>query len=538
MKLNLILALLVKLGIAIAQNETDRLVYLKIEDQFAPYPGITDFTTFKKHFPSFNYIATKYSIEDIKCVFKSKSKKIQSIYYLNYNINTDVNNLIKDLEQIDEVEYAEKPMIFTLSANINDPFYTPEQWNLDKIEASQAWDIYQNGSGYKSEIAVIDAGFVIHDDLWNNFWQNPNEIWNNGLDDDSNGFIDDKFGWDAANDDNNPSVSIDETDLQFGHGTFVSGFAGAVTNNGIGIASVSNNSSLIIPIKVGRNNLSNEMEIPAGSIPKAIDYAINLEVNIISMSLSSQWAEDLGSHNGRTLHEIIIEAQNMGILLVAAAGNNATYYSDISYPARFPEVIAVGSTDINDFKAYSSQFSTDIDIMAPGHNVFSTIQTAPWYEGSWSGTSFSTPTVSGALGLMKAFMPSATSTELKTCLFIGADNIETIAANTQYIGKLGHGRLNVRNSIICLQDLTMSVHKTGIPKNEYSIFPNPATNQITITSSNNLDINSYSIFNIYGDVILNYNNFTEKILNINVSTLPSGTYFIKINNLVKIFIKE
>jgi len=173
---------------------------------------------------------------------------------------------------------------------------------------------------------------------------------------------------------------------------------------------------------------------------------------IISMSLSAMNESDLGDYNGQTAHIIIQEAVNMGILLVAATGNWASYYPDqISYPAAFPEVIAVGSTDEYDYKANSSQYSTEVDIMAPGHLVYSTIQESPWYQGGWSGTSFATPTVAGALALMKSFQPTATVEQLKYCLYNGADNIDNL--NQSYVGKLGSGRLNVYKSMHCIDSL-------------------------------------------------------------------------------------
>lgn len=446
-----LISIILLISVLTTFSQTENLIYLKLKENIAVFPGIKDFKTFKNTYNQFDKVISDYNITDIKCVFKTKSKKIQSIYYVKYN-NTNVDSLLFALNNINIVEYAEKPLNYTFSATVNDPDCSTEQWNLTKIQAQEAWDIYNGGSGYKTKVAIIDAGFKLnHEDLAANFWHNTNEIPNNGIDDDNNGFIDDVNGWDIADNDNNPQPTEQETNNDFGHGTFVCGFVAGVTNNGIGIASVSHNTAEIIPIKVGTGTTN--ISIPPGTIPAAMDYAMINGAEIISMSLSAQNEDDLGYSNGRTMHEIVQEAEAQGILMLAATGNLAAYYSEISYPARFPEVIAVGSTDENDYKASSSQYSTDVDIMAPGHLVYSTIQEYPWYQGGWSGTSFATPTVAGALALMKSFHPEATTAQLKQCLFSGADNIESIGANTPYAGMLGHGRLNVYKSIRCIDSL-------------------------------------------------------------------------------------
>jgi len=520
----------------IAQNNNTQLLYLKLKTEYAPYPGKIDFDSFKKALPEFQVVIKDYNISDIKCVFKSKSQNIQSIYYLRYPISEEVSELIRDLEQLEKVEYAEEPMKYSFSSIPNDPEFTSEQWNLTKIQVSEAWDVYNGGTGYKTKIAIIDAGFIVHEDLWGNFWQNDGDIWDNGIDDDNNGFIDDTYGWDAANDDNNPAIEANETDPTYGHGTFVSGFAAAVTNNGIGIASVSHNNAEIIPIKVGKNNIVGDIEIPSGSIPYALDYAMAAGAEIVSMSLSAQYESDLGSNNGRTMHQIVQEAQNMGIIMLAATGNNANYYEEISYPALFPEVIAVGSTDENDYKASSSQYSESVDIMAPGHLVFSTIQADPWYQGGWSGTSFSTPTVAGALALMKSFLPTASNEQLVGCLYSGTDDIESIGGNTPYIGKLGHGRLNIYKSMLCMEDISLAIEKTEINPFELYIYPNPANNFI-VAKCKDLQVEDCQILDLTGKIVKQFR-IQDSQFTIQISDLQNGIYFIKVGSQLQKFIKQ
>ena len=529
-----------------AQN--DKIIYLKLNDSIAEYPGIKDFKIFKNKYPQFNAVIHQFNISDIKCIFRTKSKRIQSIYYVTVPASVNEQQLIKNLRSTAGVEYVERPLKYKFSATVNDPEFVSEQWNLTKIQAPEAWGIYAGGTAYKTKIAIIDAGFnTSHEDLSANFWHNTAEIPDNGIDDDGNGWIDDYNGWDVANDDKTVNLDANETDGTYGHGTFVCGFAAAMTNNNTGIASVSHNNAEIIPIKVGNNDINGNIQIASGTLPYGMDYAINNGAEIISMSISSQYDSDLGDYAGQTMHEFVQEAVNNGIIVAAATGNNAINYTDISYPARYPEVIAVGSTDENDYKASSSQYSTSVDIMAPGHLVYSTIQASPWYQGGWSGTSFSTPTVASALALMKSFQPTASVEQLKQCLYSGADDIESIGANTPYIGKLGHGRLNVYNSMRCLDSIFNPTGILAIKTKNFQIYPNPASNNVQLIIDNEqlgetiqiLDITGKTVKPIIASLVLSeVEGKAKQSLSIDISNLQNGIYFVKVGNTVQKFIKK
>ncbi|AFN03482.1 subtilisin-like protease [Pyrococcus furiosus COM1] len=110
---------------------------------------------------------------------------------------------------------------------------------------------------------------------------------------------------------------------------------------------------------------------------------------VISMSLG-------GSADDTYLHEIIKKAYEAGIVIVAAAGNEGA--SSPSYPAAYPEVIAVGATDINDQVPYWSNRQPEVS--APGVDILSTYPDDT-YE-TLSGTSMATPHVSGVVALIQA----------------------------------------------------------------------------------------------------------------------------------------
>jgi len=428
------------------------------------------------------------------------------------------------LQKISIVEYAEKAEIYKFSATPND-YSSSTQWSLEKIQAEQAWNLGERTNNVK--IAVLDAAFKIdHEDLQANVWINTAEIENNGIDDDNNGFVDDVNGWDIGEDDNDPTPPIgSDIDPSFAHGTFVAGIAAGVTNNGIGMASISHNVQFI-PVKLGAGTTTNAM--PAGAAPLGIEYAIINNADLITMSFGSFLESDMGT----TMHTLIQTAYADSIIILAATGNN--FSSDIHYPAKYEEVIAVGATDEYDYRWSYSNYSAEVDIMAPGTNMYSLSTEEPWYMGGVNGTSFSTPLTCATLALMKSSYPTATVYDLKQCLFSGADNIDN--QNSAYTGKLGSGRLNAYKSMQCMDEIYNSgVNINSILNNNdiIKIYPNPTFNNLQFTI-NNLQlieaVETIEIIDITGRLIEKISNIKIETTNFNIplSNNMKGIYFLKI----------
>jgi hypothetical protein len=244
----------------------------------------------------------------------------------------------------------------------NDPGY-PNQWPLPTIGMTTAWG---GSTGSRQVIvAVIDSGIdLTHPDLDTNIWINPRELPDNGIDDDSNGFIDDARGWNFID----GTKSVQDV---YGHGTHVSGIIGAVGNNGRGIAGI-NWQVTIMPLKI----LNDRGVGTVGAAIAAINYATmmrrDFEANIVVSNNS--WGATTGY--SQLLQDAIQLMGDSGTLFVAAAGNNATD-NDVSprYPSSYPlqNVIAVAATDATDTLAsFSNYGATLVDLGAPGASIYST----------------------------------------------------------------------------------------------------------------------------------------------------------------------
>jgi gliding motility-associated-like protein len=360
----------------------------------------------------------------------SKHPLLSSTYEIVFEKEIILDSLILQLLQLEQIEYAEKVPIYKLFFTPNDPLYTT-QWNLSKIQADLAWNLSQGCTNVK--VAVTDDGFLLtHEDLINQWHINPGEIAGNGIDDDANGYIDDWRGWDAANNDNDPSATA-PTNSFFTHGTHVAGIIAGQTHNSKGIAAIGYNCKMI-PVKIGLS--------PNSSLTGAfqgLDYAVNASgCDVINMS----WGGGGWSATYQTLFNI---AKAKGIICVAAAGNSNT--STPMYPASYNHVISVAASASTDARASFSNFGSTIDVTAPGVGIPSCLAGATNAYGNLSGTSMASPLVAGLCALMKCYNPMPADS-IEACLKRTCDNIN--AQNPSFIGQLGAGRINAFQALQCL----------------------------------------------------------------------------------------
>ena len=185
-----------------------------------------------------------------------------------------------------------------------------------------------------------------------------------------------------------PAGNANVTD-DFGHGTHVAGIAAAATNNGIGIAGVSWGAR-VMPVKV----LDQYGNGWYSDIADGIVYAADNGAKIINLSLG-------GAAASQTLCQAAAYAQQKGALLVAATGNAG---AAVLYPAACDGVLAVAATDRSDQRASFSNYGPEVDLAAPGVDIYSTW---PWLDGYFtkSGTSMAAPHVSGVAALVWSRWP-------------------------------------------------------------------------------------------------------------------------------------
>ncbi len=292
----------------------------------------------------------------------------------------------------------------------NDPLFS-EQWALHNtgqtggtrdadIDGPKAWNITKGNPSVV--VAVIDTGVdYTHADLENQMWVNTTEAnGTTGVDDDSNGYVDDIYGYDFHNSDADP---MDD----HGHGSHCAGIIAAEQDNGIGISGIAPRVR-IMAIKAfserGRGFVSD--------IIKALEYATAMNATLTSNSYSFFEA---------------VEAVKEAILVfgrptICAAGNNASFVDPYpEYPAGYncDNIVSVLAIDHDDLKADFSNYGDEsVDVGAPGVDVLSAVLNNGYEE--WSGTSMATPYVAGVVALVISAYPDvSTLGAIQRVLYLG-----------------------------------------------------------------------------------------------------------------------
>jgi hypothetical protein len=341
------------------------------------------------------------------------------IYELTLDPDFPIQKAIELIRSTGLVSYVEPKYVPQLLYQPNDPD-TASQYYLSIIRAYQAWDVSKGDSSFV--VGVTDTGTDLdHPDLAAGVKYNYGDPIN-GADDDNDGYIDNFMGWDVGSNDNDPSVDVV-------HGSFVSGLAGAVTDNGIGVAGAGFNTRYL-PVKISNNGVLN-------AAYEGIVYAADMGCAVINCS----WGSFASSEFGQDI--VDYATFNKNALVVAAAGNANN--DALFYPASYRNVLSVTGTNATDTKWSNSSFGTAIDICAPGEAVYSTI-----FDNNYSfssGTSFASPIVAAAAALIKTQFPSYTPGQIAEQLRSTADDIYAIPGNTNYQYKLGKGRLNMYRAL-------------------------------------------------------------------------------------------
>ena len=388
------------------------------------------------------------------------------IYWKNWN------SIIKGaIERLPGVIAVEVERVVSVTFAPDDTYFSSTyQWGALKIEADAAWDVSLGSQDVI--IAVLDTGIdYSHEDLAANMWT------------DGSGY----YGYDFWNNDHNPmddnihsyENGIWKANTYIYHGTHVAGIAGAVIDNGIGIAGIAQ--AKLMAVKV----MNASGEGTDATVSQGIEYAVDHGADVICMSLGVD-------STTLALARAIDYAREEGVVLVAAAGNEGS--SGVSYPAAYPAVIAVGAIDRSDHKASFSNYGTNLEIMAPGTQIWST-KRGDQYQ-YLSGTSTAAPFLAGVTALMLSVNPALTPPEIRA----------TINQTATDIGALGWDHLNGWG-VVNAFDAVMDVAGPTATIVDYpsSVEPN-STLTITWVASggNNLTIDrSYLLWGYSADQLTN-----------------------------------
>jgi len=367
-----------------AEEHTGEIIY-KIKDEYRK-PG--DKELIKVFTPDNNVISTESYL----------SLMNDSGYYDYVGFNT-IENEPEEFEDVSEL----------FNVNLDPDFQ--KQWQHTKLETIFAWD-YTKGA-HEVIVGVCDSGVEsTHEDLLGNVLSS---------------------GWDFVDEDNDAEPVTQ-------HGTFVSGLIAANSMNQLGGAGVSPNVK-ILPLKITTSRGSTTMKKIADCIQYAADHGAKV-INVSFTGVQNEVVEIAGKY-----------AADKGALLVYAAGNQGRDRAD--YPD-FENVFIVGATNSDDqrwtyrkfFKSGGSNYGPFIDVVAPGHKVYSTTtyirhnnqndEIIKYKSGS--GTSYATPITAAVAALIYSINPNFTPFEVANIITQSAENI-----GDEYM--FGAGRINAHEAV-------------------------------------------------------------------------------------------
>jgi thermitase len=336
-----------------------------------------------------------------------------------------VRGTTQALRASQDVAYVEPNGTMSGALLPNDPaFKDPDKvYGPIQIQADRAWNLVLGSASIT--VAVLDSGLDrYHPELAGDCRINTREIPGNKQDEDGNGYVDDVCGWDFVDKDNDPSDEL-------GHGTHVAGIIAAAMNNGIGLAGIASGVSLL-PLRVlDRNNQGTW-----GDIAEAIVYAADMGAQVINLSLG-------GNSTSMSVQSAVHYAQQHDVLVVAAAGNNASCQA--FFPAAYAGVLGVAATQAQNMVWSGSNYGNYIDLSAPGQNIYSTYWTAAGGSGYQylSGTSMSAAEVSGAVALIYSANPKLSAVQVSQILTETATDLGAPGWDTHF----GCGQVDVYGAV-------------------------------------------------------------------------------------------
>lgn len=360
-----------------------------------------------------------------------------------------------------ELDVVETKLKIRQSYRTDDPYLSlqnVDHYNLVKLP--EAWNMTAGSSDVV--VQVIDSGIdMTHPDLQINKWSNTGETdCTDGIDNDGNGYVDDCQGYNNA-DDSGTNLEGDGS-----HGTHCAGTIAADNDNAVGVAGVAGGkggvagASLMINVVFGAVNTD--------GFEDALVYGADNGAHISSNS----WGYTSPSVYDQTTLDAIDYADNAGVVVVFAAGNDGT--NEDWYPGYYSPTIAVAALDKDGVAAYFTNYGDWVDISGPGYPVYSTVSVAEGSYDYYSGTSMACPHIAGGLALAKSYAPGADSTILKSCLQSSAVAVDSLNV-AQYADGLGAGVMDIPALILCASGQSPTPIPTITPAPTYTITPSPTS---------------------------------------------------------------
>jgi subtilisin family serine protease len=328
--------------------------------------------------------------------------------------------------------------------------------------------------------AVIDSGVDYnHSALQSYMWKNPDEVPDNGIDDDDNGCIDDIYGCDFTEEEENGKYFGDPMD-ECGHGTHIAGVLTGLTDHSIEAEKNINFQGIetpiqIMPLKVAANRVTYSGiecgDVKTESLIAALKYATQMDIQCIYIGVHS-----VPNSDKETLEEVIQDLALNNTIMIASAGNRSQNNDSIPhYPASFiPEldnIISVCSTDNNTLSPFSNFGANSVDLCALGEGIYSTYTQNSY--GTDSGTSIAASYVARAVALLKSAYPKLTASEIKNHLMASAKRRSALT-ETNVTG----GYLDFYNAINTLKLRQQTFTVSNLTETEVLI------NEVTLAGTN------------------------------------------------------
>lgn len=368
---------------------------------------------------------------------------LDRIWLVEVDKAADHVRLRETLSHLPGVESVDLNWIMKLQWTPNDPFFS-EQWGLQQdsdidVDAPEAWDIERGDSAVV--IGIIDSGIdYTHADLGNKIWSNDDEIVD-GVDNDGNGYVDDIRGWDFVSASSpscvDPDCSDEDNDPMdgYGHGTWVSGVAGAETDNESGIAAVCPG-CVLMPCRACWGDYSGGA-CDMYAIAYGVFYATENGAKVVNISLAWNPMQDHCYTYGM-FDAVLDYAYAHGVTVVAAAGSsNSSWFT---YPACYPTVIGVASHSPNGARSIFSDYGDWVDVAAPGLDIKTTDL------GGYitiSGTSFSSAYVAALAGLLLSVRRDLTPDQIRQIIMDSSEDKEYWQSVP-----IAAGRINAYNALL------------------------------------------------------------------------------------------